>query len=262
MNILAGSIRRAIPLWAVPIALTLFAVPQVARADADPVFCAGTVFGTLCANGVITGALNFEKFGNPQPLKSFQPLLASVLVAAFLDSVSLSLLNGAGGSASDTVAGFNAGTVGSDVSIPFANWVSPRAFIWTDNGPTGGGGFAFFNSFGTLNGRLGVSFANELIVGDPPDTFQLLEALDGVLGGTAYCLLPSTFRRTSVPTGALTFLPPIPREWTLRLSRPQLVCYFRPERALRFFSAGDCVGSKPTDYRLIQCERVAAGSRL
>ena len=49
MSILAGSIRRAIPLWAVPIALTLFAVPQVARADVDPVFCGGTVFGPLCA---------------------------------------------------------------------------------------------------------------------------------------------------------------------------------------------------------------------
>src|ERR1039458_10113635 len=145
MNILAGSIRRAIPLWAVPIALTLFAVPQVARADADPVFCAGTVFGTLCANGVITGTNNFAKFGNTQPLKSFSAFTCIGACGGFLDSVSLSLLNGAGGSASDTVAGFRAGIKGSGVSISFANWVTPFAFTWKDNGPTKGGGFAFFN---------------------------------------------------------------------------------------------------------------------
>jgi hypothetical protein len=189
MNILAGSIRRAIPLWALPIALTLFAVPQVARADVDPVFCGGTVFGNLCANGVITRVPSFAQFGSPQPLKSFSALTCVGACGGFLDSVSLSLLGGGGGSASDTFAGFNAGIKGSDISIPFANWVFPRAFTWTDTGPTGGGGFAFFNSIGTLNGRFGVPFANELIVGDPPDTFQLLEALDGVLGGNG--ILPS-----------------------------------------------------------------------
>jgi hypothetical protein len=140
-------------------------------------------------NGVITGAPNFVKFGNPQPLKSFSAFTCIGACGGFLDSVSLSLLNGAGGSASDTVAGFRAGIKGSDVSIPFANWVTPFAFTWKDNVPTKGGGFAFFNSIGTLNGRFGVPFANELIVGDPPDTFQLLEALDGVLGGNG--ILPS-----------------------------------------------------------------------
>jgi hypothetical protein len=192
MSILGISIRRTILSLAVPITLSLFAVPQVARADVDPVFCGSTVFGPLCANGVVTGAPNFVKFGNPQPLKSFSALTCIGACGGFLDSVSLSLLNGAGGSASDTVAGFNAGTVGSDVSIPFAKWVFPAAFIWTDAGPTGGGGFAFFNSIGTLNGVFGVPFANELIVGDPPaspTTFQLLEALDGVLGGNG--VLPS-----------------------------------------------------------------------
>jgi hypothetical protein len=194
MNILSGSIKRAILLWIVPIVLSLFAVPQVARADADPVFCGGTVFGQLCANGVITRVPSFAQFGSPQPLASFLALtcVGKACAGGFLDSVSLTLLGGGGGAASDSVAGFNAGIKGSDVSIPFANWVNPVALTWKDNGPTGGGGFAFFNSIGTLNGVFGVPFANELIVGDPPaspDTFQLLEALDGVLGGNG--ILPS-----------------------------------------------------------------------
>ena len=192
MSIFAGSIKHAFAMLAVPIAFSLFAVPQVARADADPVFCGGTVFGQLCVNGVITRVPSFAQFGSPQPLNSFSALTCVGACAGFLDSVSLTLLGGGGGAASDTVAGFIAGTKGSDVSIPFANWVFPKALTWTDRGPTGGGGFAFFNSIGTLNGVFGIPFANLLIVGDPPatpDTFQLLEALDGILGGNG--VLPS-----------------------------------------------------------------------
>ena len=191
MNILGSSIRRAILLWTVPIALSLFAVPQVARADADPVFCGGTVFGQLCANGVITRVPSFKTFGNPQTPLSVGALTCIGACAGFLDSVSLSLRGGGVYSASDTVAGFNAGVLGSDISIPFANWLSPKAFVWTDNGPTGGGALAFFNSIGTLNGVFGVPFADMLIIGDPaPSTFDLLEALDGVLGGSGVLPAP------------------------------------------------------------------------
>lgn len=241
MNILAGSIRRALPLWAVPIALTLFAVPQVARADVDPVFCGGTVFGPLCVNGVITGAPNFVKFGNPQPLKSFSALTCIGACGVFLDSVSLSLLNGAGGAASDTVVGFGNGILGSDVSIPFANWVSPRAFVWTDKGPTGGGALAFFNSIGTLNGVFGVPFADLLIVGDPqPSTFDFLEALDGVLGGNG--ILPTPIDISSdigsdgsvnIPAGDIPGTSPAPEPASVGLLLPAgagVAIFFRQRR--------------------------------
>ena len=233
MNILAGSIRRAIPLWALPIALTLFAVPQVARADVDPVFCGGTVFGNLCANGVITRVPSFAQFGSPQPLKSFSALTCVGACGGFLDSVSLSLLGGGGGSASDTVAGFDAGIKGSDISIPFANWVFPRAFTWTDTGPTGGGGFAFFNSIGTLNGVFGIPFANELIVGDPPaspDTFQLLEALDGVLGGNG--ILPSPIDISSdIGSDGSVNIPPADMPGTASAPEPSSIGWLLPALA-------------------------------
>jgi hypothetical protein len=190
-SILCSSIKRAITMMAVPIVLSLFAMPQIARADADPVFCGGTVFGALCANGVITRVPSFATFGNPQTPLSLGARTCVGACAGFLDSVSLSLRGGGVYSASDTVAGFNAGVLGSDISIPFANWLFPKAFVWTDKGPTGGGALAFFNSIGTLNGVFGVPFADMLIIGDPaPSTFDLLEALDGVLGGSGVLPAP------------------------------------------------------------------------
>jgi hypothetical protein len=238
MYILAGSIRRAILLWAVPIALTLFTVPQMARADVDPIFCGGTVFGQLCANGVITRVPSFAQFGNPQPLKSVGALTCVGKCGGFLDSVSLSLLGGGAYSASDTTVGFGNGVLGSDISIPFANWVSPRAFVWTDKGPTGGGALAFFNSIGTLNGVFGVPFADLLIVGDPqPSTFDFLEALDGVLGGNG--ILPSPIDISSdidsngnvnIPAGDIPGTAPAPEPASIGLILPavaSITIFFR-----------------------------------
>jgi hypothetical protein len=148
VNILAGSIRRAILLWAVPIALTLFAVPQVARAD---VFCGSTVFGQLCANGVITQGTSFAQFGNPQPLASVGALTCVGKCGGFLDSVSLSLLGGGG------VQRFR-----YDRGIR----VFPKRLCGRIRGQPGGA-LALFNSIGTLNGVFGVPFADLLIVGDP-----------------------------------------------------------------------------------------------
>ncbi len=132
--------------------------------------------------------------------------------------------------------------MGSDVSIPFANWVSPRAFIWTDAGPTGGGGFAFLNSIGTLNGRFGVPFANELIVGDPPDTFQLLEALDKVLGGNGISPSPIDISSdigsdgsVNIPSGDTPRMDPAPEPASIGLLFPAVasvaICFRRRRRA-------------------------------
>ncbi len=142
--------------------------------------------------------------GNPQTLASWRALtaLAPGAPTAAENYVSLSLRTIPGyWYAYDTFLGESNGFVGADVSVPTAHWVTPAAYYWT-GGPAGGGALGFFNSF---NPFTGVSYANMMIVLDPPScsAINCLSDFEANLGSTSGLLTPSlvTLDGSGAPQG-------------------------------------------------------------
>lgn len=170
----------------------------------EPV-CAGAGYSYIYT---ITAPPNWA-LGNPQPVgvtfcSAAFPGLCGLNVE---NDVTVKLLgNPTTYYAYTTPLGASKGVIGSDVSIPTAQWLTPATYWWTDSGPFGGGMLAFFNSY-----KNGVFYANEMIVLDPfsePATFADLEALDLQAGGNG--LLPNPTLTTIDASTGLVDVPNVP----------------------------------------------------
>lgn len=224
------------------LAATIFAVPQQAKAGTlsgnDPLFCLAAGFGAgLCDSVVYTPFPNWA-LGSPQPAVvtacSFivagncGGLEASESIAIWTarnvfgpaTTNSLTFAQENGNTIANWAAGIvNPGTVGADIAIPNAYWITPRAYAWV-GGPAGGGILELINTPG---------FANELIELDPPgfSPADLAAAFAIDLGGdgnlpTPVTLTPNSDGTIPIPPQDMPTLLQAPEPSALLLLGPAL----------------------------------------